>query len=96
MIAGLAGYLVRKVVAESRIGSAEALARQLIEEGRKEGEARKREALLEAKEEVHRLRTDFERESRERRQELQQLERRLLQREEALERRARSWTSGRS
>ncbi|PZN03402.1 ribonuclease Y [Thermaerobacter sp. FW80] len=89
VIAGLAGYLVRKVVAESRIGSAEALARQLIEEGRKEGEARKREALLEAKEEVHRLRTDFERESRERRQELQQLERRLLQREEALERRAR-------
>jgi len=40
VIAGLAGYLVRKVVAESRIGSAEALARQLIEEGRKEGEAR--------------------------------------------------------
>ncbi|ADU51179.1 metal dependent phosphohydrolase [Thermaerobacter marianensis DSM 12885] len=89
VIAGAAGYVIRKLVAESRIGSAESLARQLIEEGRKEGEARKREALLEAKEEVHRLRTEFERESRERRQELQQLERRLLQREEALERRAR-------
>ncbi len=51
-------------------------------------EARRKEALLEAKDEAHRLRKEVERENRERRQDLQRTERRLSQREETIERRA--------
>ena len=46
------------------------------------------EALVEAKEEIHKLRADAEREARERRSELQQFERRLMQKEEALDRKS--------
>ena len=45
----------------------------------------KKEAILEAKEEVHKLRNDFDKESRERRNEVQRLERRVIQREEAID-----------
>jgi len=76
----LAGYFVRRLVAEAAIGSAEAQAKRIIEEAVEQGEARKKEILLEAKEEVHRLRTEVERESRDRRVELQRLERRLISR----------------
>ncbi|MGE5543134.1 MAG: ribonuclease Y, partial [Bacillota bacterium] len=55
-----------------------------------EAEGRKREAVVEAKEEVHRLRSDFERDTRERRAELQRLERRLMQKEEVLDRKTES------
>ncbi len=48
-------------------------------------EARKKELVLEGKEEVHKLRTDAERENKERRSELQRMERRLLQKEEHLD-----------
>ncbi|MCC6729168.1 MAG: ribonuclease Y [Chthonomonadales bacterium] len=57
------------------------------EEAAREIEARKREALVEAKDEAYRIRADIERENREKRAELQRLERRLAQKEEALERR---------
>ena len=49
------------------------------------GEAKKREAILEAKDEAHKLRTDLDREVKERRGEIQKLEKRLLQREEMLD-----------
>ncbi len=84
------GYIVRKTIGEAKIGSAEEAARKILTEAQKEAEAKKREALLEAKEEVHRLRSDFEKESRERRNELQRFERRLLQKEEALDRKSES------
>lgn len=57
-----------------------------MEEAEKEAEAAKREILLEAKEEAHRLRNDIEQEERTRRAELQRTERRLLQKEESLDR----------
>lgn len=82
----LAGYFVRRLVAEAAIGSAEAQAKRIVEEAVDQGEARKKELLLEAKEEVHRLRAEFERETRERRIELQRIERRLMSREEQLDR----------
>jgi len=84
----MAGYVMRKFIAEAKIGSAEEAAQRIVEEATKEGEARKREAILEAKEEVHRLRNDLEKESRERRSELHRLERRLVQKEEALDRKS--------
>ena len=52
---------------------------------KKNAESKKKEAILEAKEEVHRLRADFDKESRERRNEIQRLERRVLQKEETLD-----------
>ncbi len=57
----------------------------LFENTKKEAEALKKELLLEAKEDAHRLRMEVEKESRERRTEIQRLERRLLQREETLD-----------
>jgi ribonucrease Y len=84
----LIGYFVRKSIAEGKVNSAEQLARKLIEEAEKEVETTKKELLIEAKEEVHKLRSEFERESRERRNELQKIERRLIQKEETLDRKA--------
>jgi ribonucrease Y len=64
------------------------LARTILENAKKDGENKKRELLLEAKEEIHRQRTDLEKEVRDRRGELQRMERRLIQKEESLDRRA--------
>lgn len=86
LISFIAGYLVRKSIAEAKITSAEAQAGKIIEEAQKAAEAKKREALLEAKEEVLKLRNEVERENKERRSELQRLERRLVQKEEVLDR----------
>src|SRR5690606_7212455 len=80
------GYIVRRRTAEARIQSAEAEAARIIEKARPENEASKREALMEAKEEIYRLRGQLARGARERRHELQRMEQRVLQREEALER----------
>lgn len=80
------GYLLRRSIAEGKLKSAEAEARRIVEEAAKGAEARKKEILLEGKEEVHRLRADFDREFKERRSEVQRLERRLVQKEEALDR----------
>ena len=83
-LAGAVGYLVRKRFAEAVISSAEEEAQRILQEAGRDAEALKREALVEAKEEIHKLRADAEREARERRSELQQFERRLMQKEEAL------------
>ncbi|MDE4541772.1 MULTISPECIES: ribonuclease Y [unclassified Thermoanaerobacterium] len=83
-----AGYFIRKFIAESKIKSAEELAKTILENAKKDGENKKRELLLEAKEEIHRQRTDLEKEVRDRRGELQRMERRLIQKEESLDRRA--------
>ncbi len=81
-----AGYWIRKSTAEAKIASAEEAARKIVDEAERTGEARKKEALVEAKEEIHRLRVEMEREGKERRGELQRLERRLVQKEENLDR----------
>ena len=85
VIGFLLGVLFRKKVAEREISSAEEEARRIINEGLKTAESKKREALLEAKEEIHRSRNEYEREMRERRAEQQKQERRLQQKEENLD-----------
>jgi len=82
----VAGFYLRKYLAEMKIFSAEERAKELIEEAEREAEAKKREAVVLAKEEVLKLRNEVERDCRERRSELQRQERRLLQKEETLER----------
>ena len=73
---------------EAKIGSAEKRAREIIDDAVKTADAKKREALLEAKEESIKAKNDFEKETRERRAELAKYEKRLLNKEEALDRKA--------
>jgi len=90
-LAGIvAGFLIRKNIAEKKIGNAEELAKKIIEDANKEAETRKKELLLEAKEECHRIRVEADRENRERRLEIQRQEKRLMQKEESLDRKAES------
>ena len=86
LVAFLLGYLLRRTIAEAKIKSAEEAARRILEEARKEADARQREVVVEAKDEAFRLKREAEREIREQRAEIQRLERRLVQREENLER----------
>ena len=79
------GIVYRKKVAEREIGSAEAEATRLINEAIRSGESRKKEMLLEAKDEIHKSRTEYEKEVKERRAELSKQERRLQQKEESLD-----------
>ena len=79
------GVAYRKKVGEREIGSAETEATRIINEAIRSGESRKKEMLLEAKDEIHRSRTEYEREVKERRAELTKQERRLQQKEETLD-----------
>lgn len=79
------GYVYRWKIAEGKIGQAEVEAERILTTARQNAEARKKELVLEGKEEIHKLRNDAERENKERRNELQRLERRLLQKEEHLD-----------
>ena len=82
------GIVYRKKFAEREIGSAEAEATRLINDAIRSGESRKKEMLLEAKDEIHRSRTEYEKEVKERRAELSKQERRLQQKEETLDKKA--------
>ena len=81
----IVGMLYRKKVAEREIGSAEMEATRLINEAIRSGESRKKEMLLEAKDEIHRSRTEHDKEVKERRAELSKQERRLEQKETTLD-----------
>lgn len=88
VISVFATIAYRKSVSEAKVGSAEEKAREILDDALKNAEAKKREALLEAKEEALRAKNDFEKESRERRMELQRYEKRVLNKEEALDRKS--------
>ena len=81
-----AGYAARKKTAEAQIGSAEEEAKRIVADAEEKGETRKKEALLEAKEDIHRLRQELDRDTKERRSEIQRQERRVVQKEENLDR----------
>ena len=80
------GIRYRKTVSEKEISSAEEEGKRIINEAIKSAESKKREALVEAKEKILAEKTNYEREAKERRSELQEQERRLQQKEETLER----------
>ena len=79
-------FVTREKNAERSIANAEEQARQIVNDAIKSGESKKRESLVEAKEEIHRRRSEYEREEKARRAELQKQERRLQQKEENLDR----------
>ena len=82
------GIMYRKRVSEREIGSAEAEATRIINEALRSAESRKKEMLLEAKDEIYKTRTEYEKEVKERRAELSKQERRLQQKEESLDKKA--------
>src|SRR5690606_36044707 len=86
----LIGFYIRSTIYERKIAHSKEKAQQIIDEAIKEAENRKRQALLEFKEEQHRIKTETEQELRERRQLVLELEARLNSREESLESRQRS------
>ena len=89
VIFGVLGFVLgqvhRKRTAEKAIGSAKDEAARIVTQAVNEAEAKKREAILEAKDEIHRNRKETEAELRERRSEVQRQERRLQQKEESLD-----------
>lgn len=84
-LGGFVGYIVRKNIAEAKLKSAELRAAEIVTEAKKLAEAEKKARLVEAKDEVYQLKLEVERETKERRNELQNLEKRYLQKEETLD-----------
>ncbi len=83
------GYNYRKKFAESKIGSAEEEAKRILEraesESKKNANNIKKEKLIEAKEEIHKLRNELDREIKERRNDIQRQERRVQQKEDTID-----------
>ena len=82
-----AGYILRKQVAEKKTGDAETKAGHILEQAKKDAQGLRREAELEAKDLLYRMRQDFELKTQDRRQEITNLEKRLAQKEENIDRR---------
>jgi ribonuclease Y len=87
-ITAFAAITYRKNVIEAKLGSAEEKARQIIDDALKVAETKKREALLEAKEESLKTKNELDKETRERRTELQRYEKRVLSKEESVDKKA--------
>ncbi len=89
VVGGAVGFVIggahRKKVAEAAIGSATEEAARIVNNAMTEAEQKKKEAILEAKDEIHKQRTETEHELRERRAEVQRQERRIIQKEESLD-----------
>ena len=81
IVAGsLIGFAYRKNIAEAKTMRAEEAVKKMIDDAQKRAETIKKETILEAKEEVLRLKNEQEQEFKTRRSELQQAENRLIQR----------------
>ncbi|MEG1181403.1 MAG: ribonuclease Y [Oscillospiraceae bacterium] len=79
------GMAYRRKVAEARIGSAEDEAKRIVNDAIKTAEQKRKEVVLEAKDEIFKMRGESDRELRERRNEIQRQERRIFQKEENLD-----------
>ena len=87
-VAIVLGYAVRAYLGKIKLNSAEARSHRVIQDALKEAESKRKELLIEAKDQLLKEKNIFEKESRERRQELQNLERRFIQKEELLDKRS--------
>ena len=85
VIAFFLGVAYRKKAAEAALGSAEEEAKRLISDAIKTSETKKKEAIIEAKDEIYKLKQDNEKEMKERRSEVSRLERRIQQKEESVD-----------
>lgn len=85
LISAFVAIAVRKSTVEKKIGSAEGKAREIIDEAIKDAEAQKKELLLEAKEDNLKTKNELDKEVKERRAEIQKYEKRVLNKEEAVD-----------
>ena len=85
VLGSVVGFLIRRLIAEKKIGGAEAEAKRILTDCAQQAEAMKKERLVEAKEEILRQRNEAEAELKERRAEVKSAERRLTQKEENLD-----------
>lgn len=88
IIAVFIGYFIRKYIGEGKIKNAEEMAKNILIDAERDGEAQKKELLVEARDEIHRMRNQVTEENNQRRNELQALEKRLLKKEESAERKS--------
>jgi len=84
-VAGILGYALRAYFGKIKLNSAEAKSHRIIQDALKEAETKRKELLIEAKDQLLKEKNLLEKEMRERRQELQVSEKRLIQKEEALD-----------
>ena len=85
IIAFKLGVAYRRKVAEAEIGSAEDEAKKIVNDAVRTAETKKKEVLIEAKDEMHRLRLEADKDIKERRSEVTRQERRLQQKEESMD-----------
>ena len=88
LIGVLIGVIMRKKIAESKIGSAESEAKKIKDDARKEAESMRKEALISAKEDILRQKNEADKELKERRAEISRSERRIAQKEENLDKKS--------
>ncbi len=79
------GFIIRKSIAEKKIGSAEEQARHILEDAIKNAESAKKESIISAKEEIFQMKKEADFDVKERRKEVSRLERRVTQKEETLD-----------
>ncbi|MCA9393516.1 MAG: ribonuclease Y [Candidatus Omnitrophica bacterium] len=87
IISVLAGYLLRWYFSNKKLRDAQAMAKDIVDQAKRESDNRKKEIELHGKDMMIKLRQEFEDETRERRDEATALEKRLLQKEENLDKR---------
>ncbi|MBI5048170.1 MAG: ribonuclease Y [Deltaproteobacteria bacterium] len=87
LIGVAAGYLIRKKITEAQIMATKKLSESIIEEAQKQGETITKEANLKAKDKLYQMKIEFDKETRERKQDLQNLEKKLMAKEENLDKR---------
>lgn len=87
-VGAIIGTTYRKKIVETKVGNAEDKAREIIDEALKTAETKKREGLLEVKEESIRTKNELDKEVKERRTEVQRFERRVQQKEENIDKKA--------
>lgn len=86
VVVGVAiGFIIRKILAEKKLGSAEEQARKILEDAIKNAESAKKESIIAAKEEIFQLKKETDFDLKERRKEVSRLERRIAQKEETLD-----------
>ena len=86
-LGALLGYALKQKLSKKKLESSENLSARIIDEAKKEAETIKKEAVLQAKENLLKTKTEFEKDTKERKTELDNLERRLRSKEENIDRR---------
>ena len=88
IVAGIiVGYILKQVFSAKKVKSSESLAARIVEEAKKESETIKKEAILQVKENLLKTKADFDRETKDRKNELDGLEKRIRSKEESLDKR---------